>query len=111
MARFLIKASYSVEGTKGLLKEGGSGRRNAVKQALEALGGRLETIYFAYGDDDLFAIADVPDNVSGVALSLAANATGTVKVTTIPLITVEEMDAACKKTVMFRPAGAAGAGV
>ena len=52
MARFLIKASYSVEGTKGLLKEGGSGRRNAVKQALEALGGRLETIYFAYGDDD-----------------------------------------------------------
>ena len=111
MARFLIKASYSVEGTKGLLKEGGTGRRNAVKHALEALGGSLETIYFAYGEDDAFIIADVPDSVSGVALSLAANATGTVKVTTIPLITVAEMDAACKKTVAFRPAGAAGAGV
>ena len=111
MAKYLIQGSYTVDGIKGLLKEGASGRRNAVKQAVEGLGGRLESIYYAYGDADVFVIADVPDTVSALALSLAANASGTVKVTSTPLITVEEFDAACKKSVMFRPSGAAGAGV
>jgi|SRR5712691_5162870 len=107
MARFLITGSYTTDGTKGLLLEGGSGRKAAVQKALEAMGGKLEAIYYAYGETDVIAIVDVPDTVSGLALSLAANASGTIKVTTTPLITVEEMDKACQKSVSYRAAGAA----
>jgi len=107
MAKFLISASYTSDGTRGLLQEGGSGRKNAIQKALQSLGGSLDAMYFAYGENDVVLIADVPDAVSGLALSLAANASGTVSVKTTPLITIEEMDDACKKVVMYRPAGAA----
>jgi len=108
MPKLLITASYTSDGAKGLLVEGGSGRRAQVQQALQSIGGKLETMYFAYGDTDVILIADVPDAVSGLALSVVASASGTVRITTTPLITVEEMDAACKKSVAYRGAGAAG---
>ncbi|PYR95557.1 MAG: GYD domain protein [Acidobacteria bacterium] len=107
MAKFLITASYTSEGTRGLLTEGGSGRKAVLEKAIKGLGGTLEAMYFAYGDDDVLLIADVPNAVSGLALSLAANASGTVRVKTTPLITVEEIDAACKTSVKYRGAGAA----
>jgi uncharacterized protein with GYD domain len=105
MAKFLITGSYTAEGTKGLLKEGGSGRKAAVQKALEALGGRMESVYYTFGEHDVIVICDVPDAVTALALSLAVNATGTVHVSSTPLLSVEEVDAACKKTVSFRPAG------
>lgn len=108
MPRYLITANYTAEGTKGLLVEGGSGRKASIEKALQGMGGTLEAMYYAYGDADVILIADLPDAVSGIALSLAANASGTVNVKTTPLITVAELDAACKKSVAFRPAGAAG---
>jgi uncharacterized protein with GYD domain len=106
MAKFLVKASYSADGARGLIKEGGTRRRNAVQQMVEGLGGRLEAFYFAYGESDVYAIADVPDATAGIALSLAVNASGSAQVTTIPLITPEEVDDAAKKTVAYRPPGA-----
>ena len=48
----------------------------------------------------------MPDTSSALALSLVVNASGAVHVNTIPLITVEEVDAACKKSVDYRAAGA-----
>jgi uncharacterized protein with GYD domain len=108
MAKFLITGAYTTEGAKGLLVEGGSGRKAVIEKALKDLGGKLEAMYYAYGDTDVILIADVPDAVSGLSLSLAANASGTIKVTTTPLITVEEIDAACKRSVAYRGAGAAG---
>jgi uncharacterized protein with GYD domain len=101
----MITGSYTADGAKGLMKEGGSGRKAAVQKALEGIGGRLDAIYFTYGERDVLVICDVPDAVSGLALSIAANATGTVHLATTPLISVEELDAACKKSVNFRPAG------
>jgi uncharacterized protein with GYD domain len=106
MPKFLIKGSYSAAGAKGLIKEGGSARKAAIEKALAGIGGKLETMYYAYGDTDVYVIADVPDLVSGVALSLTVNASGAATATTIPLLTVQEMDAACKKTVDYRGAGA-----
>jgi uncharacterized protein with GYD domain len=108
MAKYLITGSYTTEGTKGLLAEGGSARKAAVEKALEGLGGKLESIYYAYGDTDVLIIADIPDVSSAVALSLVVNASGAVNIKTTPLLTVAEVDAACKKTVAYRPAGAAG---
>jgi uncharacterized protein with GYD domain len=105
VAKFLMKGSYTADGAKGLMKEGGTGRKAAVQKALEGLGGKLDSMYYAFGADDVIAICDVPDTISGLALSLAANASGAVRISTTPLLTVEDVDAACKKTVNFRPAG------
>ncbi len=105
MAKFLIQASYKVDGVKGLLKEGGSSRRAAVEQMIHGLGGRMEAFYFAFGGPDAFVIMDVPDTATAAAVSLKINSTGTEEVSTVALITPDEIDAACKKTVRYRAPG------
>lgn len=105
MAKYLLQASYSAEGTKGLLKDGGSKRRAAAEAALQGVNGKLEAFYYAFGETDVFAIADVPDNVSAAALSLAVSASGAVKTQMTVLLTPEEIDQATKKTVSYRPPG------
>ncbi len=106
MAKYLIKASYTLQGTKGLLKEGGSSRRAAVKQMIEGLGGKLEAFYYALGETDVFVIFDLPDVQSAAALSLVVNAAGGAQVSTTPLLTPEDIDAASKKSVVYRSPGA-----
>jgi uncharacterized protein with GYD domain len=105
MAKMLIKASYTAEGTRGLLKEGGSSRVSAVTKLIESMGGRVEAFYYAYGDADAIIIIDVPDEASGLALSMAVNASGAVRLSSTPLITPEQVDAASKKTVAYRAPG------
>jgi uncharacterized protein with GYD domain len=106
MAKYLIRGSYTAEGAKGLIKEGGTGRKAAVQKALEGLGGKLEAFYFTFGADDVLVICDIPDAISGLALSLVVNASGAVRISTSPLFSVDEVDAAGKKAVSYRPAGA-----
>ena len=106
MAKYLFKASYSPEGLRGLMKEGGSARRANLEKVVAGVGGRLEAFYYAYGDTDVYGISDLPDAAAGIALSLAINSSGVVRLETIPLITPEEMDAACKKPVTYRAPGA-----
>jgi uncharacterized protein with GYD domain len=105
MPKYLIQANYVGEGLKGLLKEGGSSRRAAVEKLFGSVGGRIETFYYAFGDTDLFIIADVPDNVTAAALSLTVNAAGAATAKITVLLTAEEMDAAAKKTPTYRPPG------
>ena len=105
MAKFLIKATYTADGAKGLIKDGGSKRRAAVQKMIEGVGGKLETFYYAYGEDDAFIIADLPDATSGLAISLAVNASGAVRLSTLPLITPEEIDAAGKKGIKYKAPG------
>lgn len=106
MAKYLIKASYTSDGIRGLMKEGGSARRANLEKLIAGLGGRLEAFYYAYGGADVYGISDLPDATTGIALSLAVNASGAVRLETIPLITPEEVDAACKKTIAYRAPGA-----
>jgi uncharacterized protein with GYD domain len=106
MPKFLIKAVYTPEGTKGLMKEGGTGRRAAVTKIVEGLGGKVEAFYYAYGEYDVYVIIDFPDSAAGLATSLTVNSTGAVRLSTIPLITPEEIDAASKKVVPYRAPGA-----
>lgn len=106
MAKYLLKVNYTPQGTKGLLKDGGSGRRNAVKQVIEGLGGKVEAWYYALGETDLFVILDLPDAQTAAAFSLVVHATGAAQISTTPLLTVEEIDAACKKSVPYRAPGA-----
>jgi uncharacterized protein with GYD domain len=105
MPKYLIQGSYSEQGLKGLLKEGGSKRREAVEQSTKGMGGRLEAFYYAFGSDDFVIIVDVPSNVDAAALSLAVNASGAVESRITVLITPEEVDQATKKTVEYRPPG------
>jgi uncharacterized protein with GYD domain len=106
MPKYLIKASYTAEGAKGLMKGGGTARRAAVQKMIEGLGGKLEAFYYCYGADDVIGIFDIPDAASGIAASLAVNASGAVRLSTIPLITPEEVDAASKKLPEYRAPGA-----
>jgi uncharacterized protein with GYD domain len=106
MPKFLITASYTADGAKGLFKEGGSARRAAVQKLLDGIGGKLEVFYFALGNQDAFVVVDVPDSASVVAISLAVNASGAVRITTTPLLSPEDLDAASKKSLGYRPPGA-----
>jgi len=105
MPKYLYQASYTPEGTKGLLKDGASKRRAAVEEVAKALGGKVEAFYYAFGEPDVFVIVDVPDHASAAAVSLAVNASGAVRLKTTVLMTPEEMDAATKKSVSYRPPG------
>jgi uncharacterized protein with GYD domain len=105
MPKYLFEVDYTTEGTKGLLKDGGSKRRAAVEKSVESLGGKLEAFYFTFGTRDAVVIAELPDNVSAVAISLAVSATGAVAYKTTPLITPAEVDQATKKKVGYKPPG------
>ncbi len=105
MPKYLFAAKYTVDGMKGVMKEGGSKRREAADQLLKSVGGRLESFYYAFGDMDACGVVDVPDQTSAVSLSAAVNASGTTTIKLTPLITVEEVDQAVKKTAQYRPPG------
>lgn len=105
MPKFLIDASYTSEGVKGVQSSGGSARVEAVKRAVEGLGGSVECFYFAFGDRDVYTVIDVPDNESAVALAIAVGSTGLVDIRTTPLLTAEQMDTAAQKSVSYTPPG------
>ena len=105
MAKYLVMASYTAEGAKGLLKDGGTKRRQAAEQAIKSAGGKLEAFYFAFGDNDAFVIIDAPDHASVAAASLTINASGAVRSRTVVLLTPEEIDQATKKRTTYTPPG------
>jgi uncharacterized protein with GYD domain len=105
MARYLLKASYTLNGVKGVLKEGGTGRRDAVAKMTEALGGKVEGFYFAFGDTDAYVIAELPNNTAATAIALSVNSSGGAQVETVVLLTPEEVDEAAKTAVDYRPPG------
>jgi uncharacterized protein with GYD domain len=106
MPKFMVVGSYTHEGAKGLAKEGATARRAAIAEAAESVGGKVEAVYFAFGSDDFYVVLDLPDSAAAAAISVKANQTGTVTSRTVLLMTPEEMDAALKRNVRFRPPGA-----
>ena len=107
MPHYLLQGSYTAEGAKGLLAEGGSSRIAQATALLESVGGTVECFYFAYGADDIIGVCEVPDTSSAAAVSLAVSSTGMVNVRLTPLITPEELDAAVEIAagVAYRPPG------
>ena len=105
MAKFLIKASYTTEGAKGVQSSGGTSRRDAVAGMAEGLGGKLESFYFAFGETDAYVVLDIPDNQRAAAASMAVNAAGAATSEVVVLLTPEDIDAAAKLSVEYRPPG------
>jgi uncharacterized protein with GYD domain len=105
MPKFLCQASYSAKGIEGIINDSASGRRADVQATVKALGGKIEAFYYAFGEDDLVMIVDLPDAMTAAALSLRSQGTGTVRVRTTPLLTVEEMDQALEVKMQYRAPG------
>ncbi len=105
MAKYLLEGSYSAEGLKGVQKDGGSSRHEAAARAISSVGGHMDSMYFAFGDHDVIAIFEAPDNVTASALAIGVSASGLIRTKVTPLLTVEEVDQAVKKSVVYRPPG------
>ena len=106
MSRFMFVARYASDGAKGIVSAGGTSRRSAIEKMAAGLGGRVESFDFAFGEDDVYTILDLPDHRAAAAMALAVNSSGKVSVRTIVLITPEEVDAAASQTVSYTPPGA-----
>ena len=107
MPKYLFHGSYTLEGVRGLLREGGSSRRSHFKENVGNLGGQVEAFYYAFGGDDIYSIVDLPDNVSSAAISVALAAGGGFRGSAIVLLTPEEVDQGTQKaaSVGYRPPG------
>lgn len=105
MAKYLWQISYTPEGFRGLLKEGGTSRRTMVEKLTANMGGSLESFHFAFGQHDGFVIADVPDDVDAAAVALTVGAAGAATIKTVRLMTPEQIDQAVEKTVEYRAPG------
>jgi uncharacterized protein with GYD domain len=105
MPKYLLEATYTLDGVRGVVAKGGSARKAAAAAAAKSVGGRLESFYFAFGGTDVFAVADLPDNTAAAALALAVTAGGGVTVRTVVLLTPDEVDAAAEQNVKYTPPG------
>ncbi len=105
MPKYLYQANYTSTGMQGLLQEGGTSRRRVFEDIAKDQGGALESFYYAFGGADLYMVFDLPDATTAAAISLAITAGGALSISTIQLITPEEIDAAVNKTVTYRPPG------
>lgn len=105
MAKYMLRVSYTADGAKGLIKDGGSMRRSVAQKAAESVGGRVESFYFAFGDTDAFVVAELPDAASAAAIALTVSASGGASVQTVVLMTPEEVDAAAKKSPLYAAPG------
>lgn len=105
MPRFLVQASYTAQGAAGLLEEGGTARHDAVRRLVEAAGGRLELMDFAFGSDDVFVVLELPSNADAAAIGLTVAASGALETRMTVLLTPEEIDEAAQKSIDFHPPG------
>ncbi len=92
MPKYLFKAHYTADGLAGVMKGGGTARWTAVEKAAADLGGSLESFYFAFGDDDVISVLDLPDNLAAAKLSMAVGSAGGAHTTVVPLLTVDDVD-------------------
>jgi len=105
MSKYLIQASYTSEGLKGLQKDKASGRRTAVMTTLEELGGKLDAAYFCLGEYDAILVVDLPNTQAATAFSVAVSASGLVHTKTTALLTIEETDHALGMRINYKPPG------
>ncbi len=102
MSKYLFIASYTSEGARGLLKEGGTGRRGAILELMTSLGGTVEGYYFAFGSDDVYIVVDLPGPEAAAAASLAVAASGAARLRAVGLLPPAEIDAATKLKASYR---------
>jgi uncharacterized protein with GYD domain len=106
MTKYMFRTSYTQSGLKGLLAEGGTSREAALRDTIEGTGGTLEGFYYAFGDCDLYLIADLPDEATATSLALNIAAAGALTVSVTVLISPATIDEAAAKDIGYRLPGA-----
>ncbi|MGB2567638.1 GYD domain-containing protein [Micromonospora citrea] len=106
MSRFLLRSTYTADGLKGLAGDGGSRRAEVVRKMVEDAGGRLESMYFAFGEDDTYVVCELPDHPTAASLAIAIGAAGGLRVQVTPVLTPEEVDEATRRMAAYSPPGA-----
>ena len=97
MPFYCHQVSYTKEAWAKLM-ENPQDRLDAVRAPIEKLGGKLQTSFFAFGDFDVIAITEMPDNISAAAISIAFAAGGAVQhISTTPLMTAAQAIEALRK--------------
>jgi uncharacterized protein with GYD domain len=97
MPYYLIQVAYTSKGFAALVKNP-QNRMDSIRPVFESLGGKLQGMWFAFGDYDIVIICQLPDNASVAAISMAISAGDAVKaVKTTTLMTMEEGIEAMKK--------------
>ena len=105
MPKYLLQVNYTLDGLKGVVAKGGTARKAAASAAAKSVGGKVDAFYFAFGDTDVYVVADMPDNEAAAALALTVSAAGGATVKTTVLLTTDEVDAATSKDVKYKPPG------
>ncbi len=105
MGKYLFQGNYVGDGVAGLAREGGSSRRAAAQAAMASVGGSVDAFYYAFGDVDIYGIADLPDDASAVAVSLLVNASGAENLKLTPLMEAEVLDDAAERSPDYRAPG------
>jgi uncharacterized protein with GYD domain len=105
MARYLLTMSYTAEGARGVMKEGGSSRRATIEKLAADVGGSVESFYFAFGGDDAYCVLELPDHETAAALSMTVSSSGAGTVRTTVLLTPEQVDQATQRSLAYRPPG------
>jgi uncharacterized protein with GYD domain len=106
MPKYLLKVRYSGEGLEGVMASGGSARRAVADDLAKEIGGAVESFHFAFGEDDAYVICELPDNRAAARLAMTVSASGRVSITTVPLLTVDDVDAIAAATRLeYAPPG------
>ena len=105
MPKYLIEASYTSKGVGGVADKGGTARRDTVEALIASIGGKLESFYFAFGDADVYATAELPSDEAATALALSINRSDATRIKTVVLLIPEQVDAAAKMAPDYKPPG------
>jgi len=105
MPKYLMESTYTPEGIRALHKDKAAARKEAVIKLLHSVEGKLEAFYYSMGDRDVIAIVELPDATTAAAVSLTGSATGLYKVTTTPLLSIEDVDRALAHKLTIRGPG------
>ncbi|MGN5237417.1 MULTISPECIES: GYD domain-containing protein [unclassified Rhodococcus (in: high G+C Gram-positive bacteria)] len=105
MPTYLWQVTYTAEGAKGLLSDGGSARRDAIVAMVESVGGTVESVHFALGGHDLYVLGEVPDEIAAATLELRTIASGAARSKPIVLLTPEQVDEASRRDASYRAPG------
>lgn len=106
MQRFMFKVSYTKDGMQGVIKEGGASRKTTIEKMAADMGGSISSFDFAFGDTDVYVIAEMPDEITAAAVATAVAASGAASIETVVLLSADDIDAAIAKHAPYRPPGA-----
>lgn len=106
MARFMYKVSYSKEGMQGVIKEGAANRKTFIEKMAAEMGGSISSFDFAFGDTDVYVIAEMEDQITAAAVATAVAASGAATIETVVLLSADDVDRAIGKHAPYRAPGA-----